>query len=69
MGKAAASVLYRTAIVTAAVSLLLLGYALVNLSGGLIEVPQHWWSTMPVLGVAASIILAAVARSARRSTK
>ena len=46
----------------AAISLLGLGYAVAELAGGVREVPQHWWSAPPLLGLFLSALTALTAR-------
>lgn len=50
----------------AAISLLGLGYAVAELAGGVREVPQHWWSALPLLGL---FLAAFAALAARRLSK
>lgn len=40
----------------ATISLLGLGYAVAELAGGLREIPQHWWSTLALLGLFLSVL-------------
>ncbi len=54
------------AITLAVFSLVGLGYALGALAGGLFDVPRHWWSTLPVLGLfAAGISIVVTIRRGR----
>jgi predicted permease len=46
--------LHTFANVSLAVSLVLLGYTVNDLSTGLTELPQHWWSSVAALSVIAS---------------
>jgi hypothetical protein len=46
--------LHTLASVSLAVSLVLLGYTLNDLSAGLTELPQHWWSSCAGASVIAS---------------
>jgi hypothetical protein len=50
------------AVVLAAVSMFALGYAVNGLAGGLTELPRHWWSTAPLLGLMGAGVLGAVSR-------
>ena len=50
----------------AAISLFGLGYAVANLAGGVREVPQHWWSALPLLGL---FLAALTVLTARRVSK
>lgn len=54
------------AIVVAAASLFALGYATNGLADGITELPRHWWSTAPILGLFLAVTLAAVGRIKRR---
>jgi hypothetical protein len=45
------------ALVLAAASLFALGYAVNDLANRITEVPQHWWSSAPVLGLGLALIL------------
>jgi hypothetical protein len=53
------------AMTLAAVSLVAFGYALDDLAGGITEVAQHWWSTIPILGFAISGAMLLIARGLR----
>lgn len=55
--------LFRAGLSVVALSLFLLGYATAELSGGIGEVPNHWWSTLPVLGIGIGLGLSWFARS------
>lgn len=46
----------------AVVSLVGFGFALNDLAGGITEVAQHWWSTIPILGLALSGAMLLIAR-------
>ena len=48
--------------VLAAISLFGLGYAVAELTGGVREVPQHWWSALPLLGLFLSALTFLTAR-------
>jgi hypothetical protein len=61
-----ASLLALTAALLAAISLVGLGYVEAELAGGLPEVPHHWWSTLPLLGL---LVSAATALAAHRLSK
>jgi hypothetical protein len=54
--------LHTVASVSLAVSLVLLGYTVNDLSTGLTELPQHWWSSGAALSVIASGAAALVTR-------
>jgi len=54
--------LHTFASVSLAVSLVLLGYTVNDLSTGLTELPQHWWSSGAALSVLASGAAALVTR-------
>lgn len=56
-----ASLIALTAGLLAAISLFGLGYAVAELAGGVREVPQHWWSTLPLLGLLLSALTALAA--------
>jgi hypothetical protein len=58
--------LYTIARVSLAVSLVLLGYTVNELTAGLTELPQHWWSSGAAAAVVASS--AAVLLTRHRST-
>ena len=62
--------LHTLASVSLAVSLVLLGYTVNDLSTGLTELPQHWWSSGAAVSVIASGAAALVSRhrSAARSS-
>lgn len=45
------------ALVLGAVSLVAFGYNLDKLANGIVEVPFHWWSAAPVLGVGLAILI------------
>jgi hypothetical protein len=38
-------------------SLFALGYAVNDLANGFVEAPEHWWSSAPLLGLAAAVTL------------
>jgi hypothetical protein len=61
---------HTVASVSLAVSLVLLGYTVNDLSTGLTELPQHWWSSGAAVSVIASGAAALVSRhrSAARSS-
>jgi len=61
-----ASLLILTAALLATVSLVGLGYVKAELAGGLREVPQHWWSALPLLGL---LVSAATTHAAHRLSK
>jgi len=50
----------------AAISLFGLGYAAAELAGGLREVPNHWWSALPLFGL---LVSAATSLTAHRLSK
>lgn len=54
------------AVVLAGLSLFALGYAINGLADGITELPRHWWSAAPVLGVLLAATLAAIGRVKRR---
>ena len=61
--------IWRTfAIVLATVSVFALGYAVNGLAGGISELPEHWWSGAPLLGLVGAGVLAAIGRLRGRST-
>ena len=62
--------LHTFANISLAVSLVLLGYTVNDLSTGLTELPQHWWSSGAAVSVIASGAAALVSRhrSAARSS-
>lgn len=39
-----------------------LGYVINNLAGGITELPRHWWSTAPLLGLVLAAALGFAAR-------
>jgi membrane protein YdbS with pleckstrin-like domain len=55
--------LHTLASVLFAASLVLLGYAVNDLSTGLTELPEHWWSTSAAVFVIASGAVAFLTRS------
>lgn len=61
-----ASLLALTAALIAAISLFGLGYVEAELAGGFQEVPQHWWSALPLVGL---VVSAATALAARRYSR
>ncbi len=61
-----AALLALTAALLAAISLFGLGYAEAELVGGLREVPQHWWSALPLVGL---LVSAATALASYRLSK
>lgn len=50
-----------TAAVVAGIGLFALGFAVNDLEDGIVEVPMHWWSTLPLLFLAAAALLWLVA--------
>ncbi len=52
-----------SAIVLGIASVFALGYALNDLSGGLNELPKHWWSAAPLLGLALAGAAAMIGRA------
>jgi hypothetical protein len=57
------------AVVLGAVSLFALGYAVNDLADGITEVPHHWWSSAPLLGLGAALALWAAPRLLGRRTR
>ena len=53
------------ALVLAFVSVFALGYAVNGLGEGITELPRHWWSTAPALGLVLAATFAAVGRYKR----
>ncbi|MGH2739618.1 MAG: hypothetical protein ACRDH6_03925 [Actinomycetota bacterium] len=47
------------ALILATMSLVAFGYNLDELANGIVEVPFHWWSAAPVLGVGLAILIGA----------
>jgi hypothetical protein len=62
-----ASLIAFTAGLLAASSLFGLGYAVAELAGGLREVPQHWWSALPLFGLFLSGLVALAASRLSKS--
>ena len=60
------SVWKASAIVLGMVSLIALGYATNDLAGGITELPKHWWSMAPLLGLALAGGLGLLGRSSKR---
>ena len=56
------------AIALATVSVFALGYAVNGLAEGITELPRHWWSGAPLLGLVVAGTLAAIGRLRGRST-
>lgn len=53
--KTLTTVLYAGAAILAVVSLVALGYSIPELAGGVRDIPRHWWSTLPLLGLLGAI--------------
>lgn len=53
-------------IILAIVSVFALGYAISDLAGGISELPRHWWSTAPVLGLVLAAAAGILARARSR---
>ena len=56
------------ALILAAVSLFALGFAVNGLAGGVTELPRHWWSTAPVLGLVAAAAFGYAGRRRREGS-
>lgn len=56
-------------IILAIVSVFALGYAINDLAGGISELPRHWWSTAPVLGLLVAVAIGATGRLRQRSRR
>jgi hypothetical protein len=54
------------AVLIGSAPLVAFGYAANDLANGIAEAPQHWWSSAPLLGLAAAAALWAVPRLHRR---
>jgi hypothetical protein len=54
------------ALLVGAASLFAFGYAVSDLANGVTEAPQHWWSSAPLLGLAAAVALSVGPRLYRR---
>ncbi|MGH2795698.1 MAG: hypothetical protein ACRDKG_15505 [Actinomycetota bacterium] len=52
-----------SAVVLAAASIFALGYTINGLADGITELPKHWWSSAPVLGLALAGGLALIGRN------
>lgn len=52
--KSTTSIVLIAAAILGAASLVTFGYAVAELAGGIREVPNHWWSTLPLVGIAIS---------------
>ncbi|MCB1246801.1 MAG: hypothetical protein KDB69_06025 [Acidimicrobiia bacterium] len=45
------------AVAVGTISVFALGYAVAGLADGIVEAPRHWWSSLPVVGIAAAAFL------------
>lgn len=57
-----------SALVLAAVSIFALGYAVNGLADGITELPKHWWSTAPILGLLLAAAIGFVGRTRSRKS-
>lgn len=55
------SMMLFAAVIIAAISLIAFGYTLAELAGGLRDVPRHWWSTLPLIGLALAGVMGVIA--------
>jgi hypothetical protein len=53
----------------AAASLFAMGWTTKDLARGVVEIPFHWWSTIPVIGLVAAGALAFWGRRGERSSR
>ena len=59
---------FRVAQLLAAMSLFALGYAVAELADGVREIPRHWWSVLPLIGLSVAGALALAGRARRNAT-
>ena len=55
-----------SALFVAAVSIFALGYTVNGLADGITELPRHWWSTAPIVGLVLAVAIGFVGRTRSR---